>query len=95
MIAKFIVYSTFNITVGREGKKPEFIGLPIFLTGQMAYKPIKDVQVMDGQDYIFPLLWQVFWDSLLYDTAEPVLVDFFNAFGAIYIGKKLKEANEN
>jgi hypothetical protein len=89
MIDDIILYTGLNVGLTPSmaaSEKPEgeiyLPGIPIFVAGSFVYDAIKHIPVIEGQKKIFLMAWQMFIDSLLFDSIAPCVVDGLLALGA-------------
>jgi len=82
MLTRTALYTTNTVLFSplyESKEKPlgnvEAIVLPIYISGQLVYEQLKSAKVINGQEIIFPLLWQSFFDSLIFSDFTPLFVD--------------------
>lgn len=89
MLDDIIVYTGLNVALTPSMAAPEkeegdvhLIGIPIFIAGSFVYDAIKDIPVIEGQKKIFLTAWQMFMNSLIFESIAPCVVDGLIALGA-------------
>lgn len=89
LLERSISYTAINTLTANKLNIPE--GIPVFISGQVVYSFIADKKIMKGQEYIFQVLWQIFFDSMLFENRKEIVLDALQVLGALYIKKKLFE----
>ncbi len=89
LIERSISYTALNTLTDHKFDVPE--GIPIFIAGQVVYSFFEDKKIMDGQEYIFQVLWQVFFDSMIFEDRHKIALDALQVLGALYLKKKIFE----
>ena len=63
--------------------------LAIFILGDVIYDELlKNKSIIQYQEYLFPLSWQIFLDSLITDSYKTILIDSVIISTAIFLSGK-------
>jgi len=86
-ISRLILYTAANRIIHYEGRD---YSLPIFIMGDVIYDELMaDRKLIPFQEYIFPLSWQLFFNSLISDDYKTILIDAAILTSSIFISENL------
>jgi len=94
----FLIYTGLNITLtpmmdDEDKKKGEIyvLGIPIYYLNSLLYTYVGKFEIIPYQELIFKTAFQTFFDSLLYDSFSPVIIDALIAISSITIKNNINK----